>query len=911
MEDPPGFRWSAQLRRALACGAVSASMFSSGVAETERWPEPTPPDVIRAERIEPDGRLTFLPRWRAPSAPRWGVALSGGAALGLAHLGVLEGLEEDGVVPDMIAGTSAGALIGGLYASGHSPDAIERIFREKNWNAIFRETPRTRGISTELDPLDPHVAMGQTGQRADGAPLRWPGLVPDGPVFREFVRYYGRPGALAEGDLDRLPVPFRAVACDLETKESYAPRHAPLFAITRASIGLPIFPPVYLNGRVLVDGGVLENVPVPTVRSMGAEFVVAVPFRGSDDYKLSSFLSMLGRSYTVASGAQRQVAIQSADAVVEVDKGKIPSTDFFGSIDELIAAGLAAWRSNRDAVIAAMEAWRGDMAWYVVRSIDAGDDVSRPVARSISERLGLDGSPRRISSLRLEFELVRLLRTGRYRDASFVPAPDDRLRLVLLREPAVTRLTLVLPPALEPSLEGLRSLDGKGLTPNEVLRRTDQALLDAAREGYFLAGVRDVRWSAETGELHVVVEEGVLAEIHAVSPAGTPVPLTRSFRSLEGRPARIDDLERAIVKLGEAGDLWREGGSLKRTPDGYALGLPISDPPRWKASWNVGLADALGVALMGRIARPSGFGSKRWGSELRAGVSKEFFGVGLETSPAWDHPMVPFFRIGAARGGLRLYDEEGKPQDWTYFGTGIAGAGYRTAATPAGTLELGLKARLTSGPAFVLEPHDSPERDLAFEATWNGDIRNDPRNPRRGVAWSLGGALPLAWEDRPWVAFADVSVTARLGRRFSVSLLGRTTKTSDEDPLPADRWAEAGAYWEAPGLDAGRARAREVRRGTLVLRRQLGEPFGANLVAGVSGGWWRLSDERLDPFMRADGSGASFFLEASTARIGPITLGFAFSDVSGPEGAERWFILLHPDRIPWTGPGRRAGAVLP
>ncbi len=891
------------LRRSFAAGAVLALSLPLTAAEQH--------ETIRVERIEPDGVMTFLPSWRAPSAPHWGVALSGGAALGLAHLGVLRGFEEDGLRPDLIAGTSAGALIGSMYASGTPTDVVERVFREKNWNAIFRETPRTQGISTEIDPLDSLIALGEWGYGADGEPLPWRGLVNDWQIFREFVRYYARTGSSIKGDLDRLPIPFRAVTCDLKAGEVYAPRYTHLETIVRASIGLPIFKPIRLQGRVLIDGGALENVPVPTARSMGADFVVAVHFSGADPLDVSSFLLVVDSAYKVAFGAQRRPAVEAADAGVEVDVTGLESTDFHGAIDELITAGYAAWQSSREHVISSLENFDYTMAWYEVYSIVAGDGVPDEVRDELTERLSLDGTPKRISRLRLEIALISLLMTGDYQDGWWGVLPDGRLELSLVPTPRVERLLLEVPALFESSFTPLRDADLQDLTPADVLDRIDHSLLDVRREGYFMAGIKEFSWEGSTGTLSVRIDPGNLSEILLTDVERKALRLPRALRWLQGQPANIVKLERALVRLGSLNLLWREGSLIAPAEEGYRLRLAVMDPPRWLATWNGGLADEMGIALLARFAQPSVYGQKRWGSEVRMGFNKEIWGIGAETSPEWDHPLLPYFRFGVARPGIRIFDEDGKAQEWRYFWTAVASAGYRSRPTTFGQFELGPKLRWTTGDGYYPEEQGGSTEDLSLELLWHGDLRDDPRAPRKGFTWAIGGALPVAGDDRPWLAYADVSAAFRLARRYRLGFYLRIAETESDEPLPVDRWSEVGTWWQAPGFDIGRSRARELRRLTMDIRRDLGEIFGLNMSAGVSGAIWKIGDERVDPYLEDESSGASFFIQASTARLGPLTVGVALSNVEGDSGMERWFILLSPERIAWPGPIRpREGAVI-
>ena len=225
--------------------------------------------------------------------------------------------------------------------------------------------------------------------------------------------------------------------------------------------------------------------------------------------------------------------------------------------------------------------------------------------------------------------------------------------------------------------------------------------------------------------------------------------------------------------------------------------------------------------------------------------------------------------------------------------------------------EIGPKFRWTTRDAFYPVPQESSSSDLSLELLWHGDLRDDPRAPRKGFTWEIGGALPVAWDDRPWLLYADVSATFRLARRYRLGLHGRIAETEYGEPLPADRWGEVGTWGEAPGFDPGRSRAREFRRLTVDFRRDLGEIFGLNVSAGVSGAIWKIGEERVDPLLEDTGMGGSIFAQASTARLGPITVGFGISDVEGLAGIERVFILFSPERIAWTGPIRpREGAII-
>ncbi|HVH11145.1 MAG TPA: patatin-like phospholipase family protein, partial [Gemmatimonadales bacterium] len=207
----------------------------------------------------------------AHHAPTVGLALSGGAARALAHIGVLKVLEQAGVPVDMVAGTSMGSVIGGLYAVGYGAARLETIVTGQDWSRV---------LSDPVDRRDLPVARKETEDRYlltlpiyHGAVHLPRGVVPGERAWELLTRLTWN--AHAVGDFRRLPVPFVAVATDLETGEAVVLDHGFLPDAIRASMAIPsVFTPVELDGRVLVDGGVVRNLPAEDVRALGADVVV-------------------------------------------------------------------------------------------------------------------------------------------------------------------------------------------------------------------------------------------------------------------------------------------------------------------------------------------------------------------------------------------------------------------------------------------------------------------------------------------------------------------------------------------------------------------------------------------------------------------------------------------------------------
>jgi NTE family protein len=176
---------------------------------------------------------------------RLGLALGGGAVRGAAHIGVLEVLDRAGLEPAVLTGTSAGALVGALYAAGTSPADISKLARTLRWARLIRPA-RTR------------KALFETSRLA---------------LFLD--------GVLGSRDFDALIRPFAAVSCDLTTGREVVLRDGPVATAVLASAAIPgVFPPVERDGQVLVDGSLVTMVPAALARAMGADIVLAVDVSG-------------------------------------------------------------------------------------------------------------------------------------------------------------------------------------------------------------------------------------------------------------------------------------------------------------------------------------------------------------------------------------------------------------------------------------------------------------------------------------------------------------------------------------------------------------------------------------------------------------------------------------------------------
>ncbi len=205
----------------------------------------------------------------APSHPFTVLVLSGGGARGIAHVGVLKVLEELRIPVDMVVGTSMGAIVGGLFASGLSPDEIERKIMAVDWNDIFSDNPRPLEQSYHIRSDSAEYAQGLEIGYSKGK-VRIPHGIIAGQKLSLALNELLLP-ALTVDDFNKLAIPFRAVAANIETGDRVDLAGGDLAKAIMASMAIPgVFSPVEIDKKLLVDGGIAANLSIETARAAGA-----------------------------------------------------------------------------------------------------------------------------------------------------------------------------------------------------------------------------------------------------------------------------------------------------------------------------------------------------------------------------------------------------------------------------------------------------------------------------------------------------------------------------------------------------------------------------------------------------------------------------------------------------------------
>ena len=278
----------------------------------------------------------------ATHRPRIGLVLSGGGARGLSHVGVLKVLEREHIPIDLITGTSMGAIIGGLYASGMSAEQIEAELKKVDWDTVFASRVERTELSQRRKEQDfevsPLIEMGLRNGEFH-APL---GTV-SSRGLESLLRHYTLP-VRHVSDFDHLPIPFRAVATDMETGAPVVLKDGDLALALRSSMSVPgVFAPTEVNGRVLGDGGLVDNLPIDVARAMGADVLIVVnigtPIGGRDT--LNSLVGVTTQMIAILTeqNVQRSLAtLKPSDVLIAPKLEGITSADF-NRTSELIGQG--------------------------------------------------------------------------------------------------------------------------------------------------------------------------------------------------------------------------------------------------------------------------------------------------------------------------------------------------------------------------------------------------------------------------------------------------------------------------------------------------------------------------------------------------------------------------------------------
>ncbi len=504
------------------------------------------------EILPPDYVFQFKPRVQVPGRPRIALALSGGGARGVAHAGVLQRLDETGLPVDAISGTSAGSLVGALYACGYSGAQIEALFRRVDFGRAFLD-PLARSPGQSLDEQELENGTVFSLQVERGYPIFAMALRSGVTVQRTLEGFLARGAYFSGGDYDRLRVPFRAVATNLETGRGAWFARGDLVESLRASMALPgAFRPVVIEGQQYVDGALEENIPVFCARStFKPDLVLAVDVSTPMQRTwTSNFFSLTARSLDLVIEKKQAESRSAASLVLTPTMDGVPFLNYTGQLPKLIQAGRSAFDAASEAWLARQMAAFPDRTLPVDRVVFGTPDTPME-AHALLHRLVPSGQPVRLSTVMALTQ--QIITHGWAQTVQHREDLDRVLVLTLTPHPKVQVLEVEAPEAWRPQIEAALLAacpPGSRFNPARFGSVLETWVHNLVMEGAPLVDARGSGFDPTSGLLKAVFREKFVSRIEV--RGGTPIEaayIQTVLKALQGQPLRTSQLRSSLDLL--------------------------------------------------------------------------------------------------------------------------------------------------------------------------------------------------------------------------------------------------------------------------------------------------------------------------------------------------------------------------
>jgi len=453
--------------------------------------------------------------------PQVGLALSGGGARSLAQAGVLLALEENDIPIHFIAGTSMGSVIGGLYAAGYSATQIMEIIKRIPWDALIVDTPlrTTLFIAQKAERDRSYLQVRFNGFK----PYIPPALTPGQQLINILTDLTMRANYRASANFDYLRIPYRAVATDLYSGKKIVIADGDLAEAMRASVAVPLlFAPVQRDSMLLLDGGLVDNIPVSVVRQHDVDLVIGVDTTAKlrRPNQLDAPWEIADQVTSIMQRDHNDAQRRAADVLIRLDGEPRASMDF-SNLDSLFAAGhraamalmaeIKSKLSNTDHAV-------DDEAPLEIDQISVNGRPLPPAPGHDSNADNDHAARMRMSPKEIEAQLVDHYQTGSYASVRAVWRADssrNTLDLQLTPNPVLRAVRFSGNTVFADSVLRNCIVSPLGESINHQLSRQDlETIIELYRgAGYALAEIHHARFDSTTGELHIDIDEGYIADI--------------------------------------------------------------------------------------------------------------------------------------------------------------------------------------------------------------------------------------------------------------------------------------------------------------------------------------------------------------------------------------------------------------
>ncbi len=490
---------------------VSSIGRSSCIAEVTRI------DTIALKYSMVDsGPYCFSPHKHLKRA-KVGIALSGGGARGFAQIGVLEVLEQHNIPIDCIVGSSMGSIIGGLYAAGYSPYEIHQLAKSVDWSTLMEDAPpRTSLFIGQKQERDRSIVQ----IRFKGTKPTFPQALSPGQrlsiVLTNFTLMADYP---TTSDFDRLKVPFRALSCDLISGQKVLLHRGNLAEAMRASSAVPLlFMPVIMDSMLLVDGGLVNNIPVDEVSNFQVDLIIGVDTVSKlrDRNKLNAPWEIADQATSIMQREKNAEQRAKASVLIQVDLDDF-KFDSFQFIDEIVAAGKTEARKYIEQIKNLLAnfsqpEWPDSTFKPAIIRIIADNQFSTDLVHRFTDSL----IKRRISFKTLHAVLENIYQTGYFDDAKCIIAQEQDSTIVIFKtisKPILKKIVLEGNTVFNDStlLAQFSSQFGKPINYYQSKQDILQLIRHYKNAGYALVTIK--KTEAIDGEVHLTIDEGKLSTI--------------------------------------------------------------------------------------------------------------------------------------------------------------------------------------------------------------------------------------------------------------------------------------------------------------------------------------------------------------------------------------------------------------
>ncbi|MFZ1519253.1 MAG: patatin-like phospholipase family protein [Ignavibacteriaceae bacterium] len=500
----------------------------------------------------PFGLTDFIPKHK----PQIALALSGGGARGLSQIGVLKALEEAGIKTDIVIGTSMGSIVGGMYAAGYRVEILDSIVRETDWGDLLT-------LNNQSNRRDLFIDQKVTEDRAIFS-LRLEGLNPILPTsFNDGQKLSNHLNILAfnaplhsDASFDFLAKKFRAVCTDLITGNMVVIDKGSLSNAVRASSSVTFFlAPIKMDSLLLVDGGLVANIPVEVAKKNGGDFVIAVNTTSNlwPENDLSTPWIVADQIVSIPMKLNNAEQLRIADYIIEPLLNNIQATDF-DLVDTLIYLGYNSTLQHTKTLKHQI-----DSAIYnsLIETEKYFSKLIIDSSLTLKEKSFFYGyeAADSISNKRINYDLYRLYETGDYKTIAVqISAVENKniLKLIKQHNPVINNIDIIGVSLIHSDKisEIFSSLNRERFSGNKVLSELLELIELYREEGYSLAEIQSVEFNEEDGRLRIFIDEGIISKIEVQGNQKTNSSIvTREFKFSEGDFFKIKDIQEGLKNL--------------------------------------------------------------------------------------------------------------------------------------------------------------------------------------------------------------------------------------------------------------------------------------------------------------------------------------------------------------------------